>query len=160
MRATPPSRRMSAGTRSSAITAHGAGVLGDPRLLGVDDVHDHAALEHHRQPVLTRIVPVSAIAGDSSQAREAFDISAVLRASSSAVARHAATKEAAAFALVQIRRLLARGLHARCTKELHRLVKASSALLESPGTARTAAPPERTASTPASSASCRRGTGS
>ena len=46
MRATPPSRRMSAGTRSSAITAHGAGVLGDPRLLGVDDVHDHAALEH------------------------------------------------------------------------------------------------------------------
>ena len=46
IRATPPSRRMSAGTRSSAITAHGAGVLGDHGLLGVDDVHDHAALEH------------------------------------------------------------------------------------------------------------------
>ena len=37
---------MSAGTRSSAMTAHGAGVLGDPRLLGVRDVHDDAALEH------------------------------------------------------------------------------------------------------------------
>ena len=37
---------MSAGTRSSAITAHGACVLGDLRLLGVDDVHDDAALEH------------------------------------------------------------------------------------------------------------------
>ena len=46
MRATPPSRRMSAGTRSSAITAHGARVLGDHGLLGVDDVHDDAALEH------------------------------------------------------------------------------------------------------------------
>ena len=46
MRATPPCTRMSAGTRSSAITAHGARLLGDPRLLGVDDVHDHAALEH------------------------------------------------------------------------------------------------------------------
>ena len=46
MRATPPSRRMSAGTRSSAITAAGPGVLGDLRLLGVDDVHDDAALEH------------------------------------------------------------------------------------------------------------------
>ena len=52
MRATPPSRRMSAGTRSSAITAHGAGVLGDQRLLGVDDVHDDAALEHLGEPAL------------------------------------------------------------------------------------------------------------
>ena len=46
MRATPPSRRMSAGTRSSAMTADGAGVLGDLGLLGRDHVHDHAALEH------------------------------------------------------------------------------------------------------------------
>ena len=46
MRATPPAARMSAGTRSSAITAHGAGLLGDPRLLGRRDVHDHAALQH------------------------------------------------------------------------------------------------------------------
>ena len=46
MRATPPSRRMSAGTRSSAMTAHGAGVLGDLGLLGGDDVHDDAALQH------------------------------------------------------------------------------------------------------------------
>jgi hypothetical protein len=52
MRATPPSRRMSAGTRSSAITGGGAGLLGDPRLVGVDDVHDHAALEHLGQPGL------------------------------------------------------------------------------------------------------------
>src|SRR6201746_1119590 len=52
MRATPPSRRMSAGTRSSAMTAHAPAAsaiprcLGDPRLLGVRDVHDDAALEH------------------------------------------------------------------------------------------------------------------
>jgi len=33
---------------------HGAraGVLGDPRLCGVGDVHDDAALEHLRQPAL------------------------------------------------------------------------------------------------------------
>ena len=46
MRATPPSARMSAGTRSSAITAAAPGVLGDLRLGGVGDVHDDAALEH------------------------------------------------------------------------------------------------------------------
>ena len=28
------------------MTAHGAGVLGDLGLLGVDDVHDDAALQH------------------------------------------------------------------------------------------------------------------
>jgi hypothetical protein len=41
MRATPPSRRM--------LERHDgarAGLLGDLRLLGVDHVHDHAALEH------------------------------------------------------------------------------------------------------------------
>src|SRR3954449_7067729 len=70
IRATPPSRRMSAGARSGAMNAGGpappavlvvsgvggaapeamagggARVLGDLRVLGVDDVHDHAALEH------------------------------------------------------------------------------------------------------------------
>ena len=30
----------------------GPGLLGDPRLLGVDDVHDHAALEHLGEPAL------------------------------------------------------------------------------------------------------------
>ena len=35
MRATPPSRRMSAGTRSSAITRGRTGVLGDLRLLSL-----------------------------------------------------------------------------------------------------------------------------
>ena len=49
IRATPPSRRMSAGTRSSAITAAAPACLGDLRLLGVDDVHDDAALQHLRQ---------------------------------------------------------------------------------------------------------------
>ena len=52
MRATPPSRRMSAGTRSRAMTATAPGVLGDPGLLGVDDVHDHAAPEHLGQAPL------------------------------------------------------------------------------------------------------------
>ena len=46
MRATPPSLRISEGTRSSAITARGAGLLGDLGLLGVGDVHDDAALQH------------------------------------------------------------------------------------------------------------------
>ena len=44
MRATPPSRRMSAGTRSSAI--------GDLRLLGVDDIHDDATAQHLGQTAL------------------------------------------------------------------------------------------------------------
>ena len=46
MRATPPSR---ADVGRNALERHhrdGAGILGDLRLLGVDDVHDHAALEH------------------------------------------------------------------------------------------------------------------
>ena len=46
MRDTPPAARMSAGMRSSAMTAHGAGVLGDARLFRGGHVHDDAALEH------------------------------------------------------------------------------------------------------------------
>ena len=46
MRATPPSRRMSAGHALERHHGGRAGVLGDLRLLGVDDVHDDAALEH------------------------------------------------------------------------------------------------------------------
>ena len=49
MRATPPSRRMSAGTRSSAITAAAPASSATDRLLGRDHVHDHPALEHLRQ---------------------------------------------------------------------------------------------------------------
>ena len=52
MRATPPSRRMSAGTRSSAMTGDSPGVLGDLRLLGVDDVHDDPAAQHVGEPAL------------------------------------------------------------------------------------------------------------
>ena len=37
---------MSAGTRSSAITATAPADLGDPGLLAIDDVHDDAAFEH------------------------------------------------------------------------------------------------------------------
>jgi len=49
---------MSAGTRCvgrhplERHHGHRAGILGDLRLLGVDDVHDHAALEHLRHPAL------------------------------------------------------------------------------------------------------------
>ena len=46
MRATPPWARMSEGTRSRAITAHGTGIFGDLGLFGVGDVHDDAAFEH------------------------------------------------------------------------------------------------------------------
>ena len=49
MRATPPSLRISDGTRSSAITARRAGLFRDHGLLGVGDVHDDAALQHLRQ---------------------------------------------------------------------------------------------------------------
>ncbi len=46
MRATPPSRRMSAGTRSSAITAQAPASSAIFACSAFDDVHDHAALEH------------------------------------------------------------------------------------------------------------------
>src|SRR5262245_54186599 len=55
MRATPPSRRMRAGMRSSAITAAApdtgrwAGLLRDARPIGAHHVHDHAAFQHLRQ---------------------------------------------------------------------------------------------------------------
>ena len=52
MRATPPSARMSAGTRSSAITAQAPASSAILRLVGVGDVHDHAALEHLGEPAL------------------------------------------------------------------------------------------------------------
>ena len=63
MRATPPSRRMSAGTRSSAITAAAPASSATFACSGVDDVHDHAALEHLGQAVLTRNVASSRIVG-------------------------------------------------------------------------------------------------
>ena len=46
MRATPPSARIMAGTRSSAMTAIAPACFGNARLLDVHDVHDDAALEH------------------------------------------------------------------------------------------------------------------
>ena len=46
MRATPPSRRMSAGTRSSAITATAPASSATRACSGVDDVHDDAAPQH------------------------------------------------------------------------------------------------------------------
>ena len=49
--------RISAGIRSSAITATAPGLLGDQRLLGRHDVHDDAALEHLRQTALDRDGP-------------------------------------------------------------------------------------------------------
>ena len=52
MRATPPSRRMSDGHPLERHDRDGAGVLGDLGLLGVDDVHDHAALQHLGQAPL------------------------------------------------------------------------------------------------------------
>jgi hypothetical protein len=52
MRATPPSRRMSAGHALEGHDGHGAGVLGDLGLFGVDDVHDDAATQHVGQAAL------------------------------------------------------------------------------------------------------------
>ena len=46
MRATPPSRRMSAGTRSRAITATAPASSAIARLLGGDHVHDDPAAQH------------------------------------------------------------------------------------------------------------------
>ena len=58
MRATPPSR---ADVGRHALERHdgaGAGVFGDARLLGVDDVHDDAALQHLGQARLDPQRPV------------------------------------------------------------------------------------------------------
>ena len=52
MRATPPAARMSAGTRSSAMTATAPASSAILRLLGGDDVHDDAALEHLGEALL------------------------------------------------------------------------------------------------------------
>ena len=46
MRLTPPAARMSAGMRSSAMTAHAPASSAMRGLLGGGDVHDDAALEH------------------------------------------------------------------------------------------------------------------
>lgn len=46
IRDTPPWARMSAGTRSRGHHCEGARALGDLGLVGGDDVHDDAALEH------------------------------------------------------------------------------------------------------------------
>ena len=55
MRATPPSRRMSAGTRSSAITATAPASSAILAWVGVDHVHDDPALEHLGQPALDEL---------------------------------------------------------------------------------------------------------
>ena len=52
MRATPPSRRMSDGHALERHHRDRARVLGDLRLLGVDDVHDDAAAQHLRETAL------------------------------------------------------------------------------------------------------------
>ena len=52
MRATPPSRRMSDGHPLERHHRDRASILGDLRLLGVDDVHDHAAAQHLGQAPL------------------------------------------------------------------------------------------------------------
>ena len=72
MRATPPSLRMSDGTRSSAMTETAPGLLRNDRLLGGHHVHDHAALEHLCQAGLDSM-------------RAGFDDHAVLRGSASAM---------------------------------------------------------------------------
>ena len=46
MRATPPSARIIAGTRSSAMTESRTRLFGDAGLLDVHHVHDDAALQH------------------------------------------------------------------------------------------------------------------
>ena len=52
MRATPPCARMSAGTRSRAITATAPASSAIFGLVGGDHVHDDAALEHLGQTSL------------------------------------------------------------------------------------------------------------
>ena len=47
----------------------GPGILGDLRLLGVDDVHDHAALEHLGKPALDAHGAGLGHTGECSQAR-------------------------------------------------------------------------------------------
>ena len=58
IRATPPSRRMSAGHPLERHHGARARVLRDARLLGIDDVHDDAALQHLGETCLDPQRPV------------------------------------------------------------------------------------------------------
>ena len=62
MRATPPSARMSAGMRSSAITAQAPASSAMRGLLGGRDVHDDAALQHLGEPRLDAHRPGAPVA--------------------------------------------------------------------------------------------------
>src|SRR5438876_2925695 len=68
MRATPPSARMSAGTRSSAITATAPASSAIRACSAVVTSMITPPLSISARPLLTRIVPISAIAADSSLA--------------------------------------------------------------------------------------------
>ena len=60
----PRDTTLGANVRRHALERHdrdGAGLLGNSRLLCSGDVHDHPALQHLARPLLTRIVPRSAI---------------------------------------------------------------------------------------------------
>ncbi len=63
MRATPPSRRMSAGTRSSAITAHAPAFSAITACSALTTSMITPPLSISARPLLTRMVPVSAMRG-------------------------------------------------------------------------------------------------
>src|SRR3954451_12944169 len=73
MRATPPSARMSAGTRSRAMTATAPASSAMRAWSAVVTSMITPPLSISARPLLTRMVPISAIAADSSSARSSFE---------------------------------------------------------------------------------------
>src|SRR5262245_1156239 len=73
MRATPPSRRMSAGTRSSAITAHAPASSAMRAWSAVVTSMITPPFNISASPLLTRIVPISAISAILASALQAAE---------------------------------------------------------------------------------------
>src|SRR5947207_1795208 len=71
IRATPPSRRMSAGTRSSAMTAHAPASSAIRAWSASVTSMITPPLSISARPLLTRIVPISAIAGSLALGKQA-----------------------------------------------------------------------------------------
>src|SRR5215217_3251966 len=125
MRATPPSRRMSAGTRSSAITATAPASSAIRACSAVVTSMITPPLSISARPLLIRIVPVSAIAVILATP-SGLDISAY--GASLGAVEAVSTKELRLALVCYGGSSLAVYMHG-VTKELHRLVK-GSALLE------------------------------
>ena len=133
MRATPPSRRMSEGTRSSAITATAPASSAMRACSARGDVHDHAALEHLGQARLERR-RVSRLLSRPCGSLPSRRVRSLQRAAPAQHLVHEEVEVLAAGAVVGDGRRAARsGRRARCARARRRRSRAgrtSSALVE------------------------------